>query len=257
MAEASLDDLQDDLVERFRTPRSATESSRFLSNLHLARTDETGQPQADRCGHSRCCDGPSGVAAQCLRSGGCLPRHRSPRGIGRSLPARRRRRGRTAGCAGRERLPLRRQEYEDRGLQEHGTGWTDRSSTWPPSSKRWSMPSRTGTTPSTGPRSACGSSMTGWRSTRPGRFPIRWASTIWCTFSRPATRLLPVCWRESRCRTTPWLTTDRATLMGPPWGRGADHPRQQRAPLGKDTDLPDDRRRRASAHHLRGCSGGD
>ena len=42
VAEASLDDLQDDLVERFRTPRSATEASRFLSNLHLARTDERG-----------------------------------------------------------------------------------------------------------------------------------------------------------------------------------------------------------------------
>ena len=42
VAEASLDDLQDDLVERFRTRRSASESSRFLSNLHLARTDERG-----------------------------------------------------------------------------------------------------------------------------------------------------------------------------------------------------------------------
>ena len=42
VAEASLDDLQDDLVERFRTSRSAAESSRFLSNLHLARTDERG-----------------------------------------------------------------------------------------------------------------------------------------------------------------------------------------------------------------------
>ena len=42
VAEASLDDLQDDLVERFRSPRSPKDSTGFLSNLHLARTDERG-----------------------------------------------------------------------------------------------------------------------------------------------------------------------------------------------------------------------
>ena len=42
VAEAALDDLKDDLVGRFRTPRSTSETPRFLSNMHLARTDERG-----------------------------------------------------------------------------------------------------------------------------------------------------------------------------------------------------------------------
>ena len=42
VSQATLDDLQPDLWERFRTPRSPSERERFLSKLHMARTDDEG-----------------------------------------------------------------------------------------------------------------------------------------------------------------------------------------------------------------------
>ena len=42
VSKATLDDLQPDLWERFRTPRSPSEREHFLSKLHMARTDDEG-----------------------------------------------------------------------------------------------------------------------------------------------------------------------------------------------------------------------
>ena len=42
VSNATLDDLQPDLWERFRTPRSPSEREHFLSKLHMARTDDGG-----------------------------------------------------------------------------------------------------------------------------------------------------------------------------------------------------------------------
>ena len=43
VARSTLNDLQPDLFERFRTDRSASDLRRFLSNLHLVRSDEKGE----------------------------------------------------------------------------------------------------------------------------------------------------------------------------------------------------------------------
>ena len=45
VSNATLDDLQPELWERFRTPRSPSERDRFLSKLHMARADDEGTPR--------------------------------------------------------------------------------------------------------------------------------------------------------------------------------------------------------------------
>ena len=45
VSNATLDDLQPELWERFRTPRSPSERERFLSKLHMARADDEGTPR--------------------------------------------------------------------------------------------------------------------------------------------------------------------------------------------------------------------
>ena len=45
VSNATLDDLQPELWERFRTPRSPSERERFLSRLHMARADDEGTPR--------------------------------------------------------------------------------------------------------------------------------------------------------------------------------------------------------------------